>query len=399
MIKVIAFPSYVDKVLGEANPMGRERYQDPAIQRNANGSYFIRPYVDVRNSTGELVRQKRTYILGGASASKRELATEKKLIMEPINNGGQIARAQILFEELVKVYRTRYLSTLAYSSVCLYECLLKKHILPELGPLPLYRITGVQIDEWFKSKQLSWASKLNLRKLLASIFSKAREWKLYTEDSPLEFVSVGRKQAVYEREKLTDLQTRELLGHLPADVRLMVWVALSLGLRVSEILGLKERDLNFQSGAIQITKRFYRGDYDRAKTDGSERKVPMGLLASELQKLCLGDNERFIFNIAAKTDALMSRRDDRYIQQNYLRPAAVAAKCYRKGFGFHSFRREAITQWNATLGVTQAMRLAGHTKPSMSALYTLADFGRQDQAIRARQGELMGEGKSGDVIN
>ena len=52
--------------------MPRQRYQDPKIQRNKNGSYYIRPWVDVIGETG-LVRQKKTIVLGPETLGARNL--------------------------------------------------------------------------------------------------------------------------------------------------------------------------------------------------------------------------------------------------------------------------------------------------------------------------------------
>jgi hypothetical protein len=74
-------------------------------------------------------------------------------------------------------------------------------------------------------------------------------------------------------------------------------------------------------------------------------------------------------------------RDDRDINQHFLRPAARALGVYSKGFGFHSFRREAITNIARETGAMQAMRAAGHTKMDTTLLYELADQKAQEQAI------------------
>ena len=76
----------------------------------------------------------------------------------------------------------------------------------------------------------------------------------------------------------------------------------------------------------------------------------------------------------------------------------MALGFYWKGFGFHALRREAVTAFNAALGVTQTMTMSGHaTRWSMSADYTLADQVAQDAAVRARQEAIIG--KAGEKVN
>jgi hypothetical protein len=84
-------------------------------------------------------------------------------------------------------------------------------------------------------------------------------------------------------------------------------------------------------------------------------------------------------------------RDDRDLNQHFLRPAAVALGIYWKGFGWHSFRREAVTAISAILGVNQAMKMAGHATADMSLHYTQADYGAQSAAVRKRQEAIIGK--------
>ncbi len=122
------------------------------------------------------------------------------------------------------------------------------------------------------------------------------------DQNPIQFVHAGRKRAAREKRKLTDDQTRHLLALQPQDVRLAVCVGLFCTLRVSETLGLQEKHLNFAAGVIHIRQRWYRGDLDVPKNENAKRDVPMGYLAGELQALCKGDPERFVFQIVTHPD-------------------------------------------------------------------------------------------------
>jgi integrase len=179
----------------------------------------------------------------------------------------------------------------------------------------------------------------------------------------------------------------------------VVCVGLFCTLRISEILGLQEKHLDFAAGQIQVRQRFYRGNLDTPKNQKAQRDVPMGYLADDLKALCTGDPERFIFQIKTAPEwgkKISVCRDDRDIQQHFLRPAAKALGIYWPGFGFHTFRREAVTAISSALGVAQAMRMAGHSTMDMSLQYTLADQAAQDGAVRARQEALIG--KTGEKI-
>ena len=105
-------------------------------------------------------------------------------------------------------------------------------------------------------------------------------------------------------------------------------VCLFCTLRVSEVLGLQEKHLDFESNRIVVRQRFYRGDLDETKSDAANRDLPMGYLGADLKSLCQGDPERFVFQIQTSPEwgrksALC--RDDRDLNQHFLRPAASAS--------------------------------------------------------------------------
>jgi hypothetical protein len=137
----------------------------------------------------------------------------------------------------------------------------------------------------------------------------------------------------------------------------------------------------------------------------------MGYLADNPMALCKGDSERFVFQIETHSgwkkeagEAATSKyarkaawkkpticRDDRDLNQHFLRPAAKALGFYSEGFGFHALRREAVTAISASLGIAAAMRMAGHGDTGSSVLYTLADQAAQEGAVRARQESIIGK--------
>jgi len=73
------------------------------------------------------------------------------------------------------------------------------------------------------------------------------------------------------------------------------------------------------------------------------------------------------------------------IRACFLQPAAVELGIYYEGFGFHAFRREAVTELAMRAGANQAQRMAGHSRADMSLHYTQADLDIQAAAVREFQ--------------
>lgn len=388
----------LSRLLGGAGEnMPRERYQEPSLKQTNRGVWYIRPWVDVIKG-GELTRAKKTITIG--SMGKREALAKTREVMSTINRSDYVITSQINFGRFLDEWTTMHLERQAASTQAKYRTHVKNHIRPAFEKRMLCEIDPMLVQKWLDSKALSWATKTDLRNIMSSVFTKAIEWGRWKDKNPIEYVHAGRKTPAREKRKLTDDQTRRLLAALPYDMRIACCVCLFCTLRVSEMLGLQEKQLDFERGLIMVRRRFYRGDLDQTKNYAASRDVPMGYLAADLKSLCQGDPERFVFQIA--TSPKWGRktafcRDDRDLNQHFLRPAAVALGFYWKGFGWHALRREAVTSINALLGTTQAMRMAGHSSVEMSLDYTVSDRLAQDGAVRTRQEEIIG--KTGEKVN
>jgi integrase len=146
-----------------------------------------------------------------------------------------------------------------HSTQAKYTVHLKNHIRPAFGHLAIGEITTLRIDDWLEAKAdagLSWSTRSDLRNLMSGIFRQAKKWGVWKQDNPAQFARVGRKWMVREKKKLAVADTRRLLLALPDDVRLIVMAALFCTLRISEILGLQWRHLDFKTGKIMVRQRY-----------------------------------------------------------------------------------------------------------------------------------------------
>ncbi|MBL8233139.1 MAG: tyrosine-type recombinase/integrase [Bryobacterales bacterium] len=280
--------------------------------------------------------------------------------------------------------------TLSASTQKKYLSHLKNHIRPAFGSLPMVEITTKRIDLWLAEKTakgLAWSTRCDLRNLMSGIFSQAERWDRWEGKNPARHARVGRKKMARERRKLTVEETRHLLDVLPSDVRLIVMVALFCTLRISEVMGLCWKHVDLDRGVLMVRQRYYRGDLDETKSEHSCRDLPLGHLVGLLRDVYPGPqaSEEFVFGVRTRRG---QTRQDRSINRYFLRKAAKQLGIYWKGFGFHVFRREAITAIASQADPLQAMRAAGHTHMDVTLLYTLNDFARQEAAVRTFQEQL-----------
>jgi integrase len=372
------------------------RTQNPKLQ-TAGTRFYIRPYVD-RLIDGRRTRvQERIYL---TATTKREALAEKARIMATINQSRYVLQSQMSFGDFLEHYEREYVDrgdNLGAGTRSRYKNQIKNHVRPAFGALPMARVTTKAMDEWLAQKArdgMAWSGRMSLRNLMAGIFTQARKWGWWQEQNPALDVTVGKQRAVRVPVKLTTEQTRALLASLPEDVRMICEVALYCTCRISEVLGLQWQDIDFQAGIMHIRRRWYRGDLDEVKSLKSRRSVPLGIMADELRaRYPEGAQSEFVFEVKTHVGRWKTPgacRDDRDINQHFLRPAAKALGVYQLGFGFHAFRREAVTEHAREAGSAQAQKMAGHSKADMTQHYVLVDFPEQLRSVVALQRKIRG---------
>lgn len=407
--------------LSIAHILGMEdvvRVQDPDLMQTegADPRWFIRVYVDAFDGNGaRCKRRERVYLGRVAEVKKRDAITRKNEVLARINKSQIVLQAQIRFGALLDHYLTEFVrrpEQLASTTRAKYEIHIANHIRPAWAETPLCDINGLAIERWLNAKAqprivekggeqkiapgLSWATRTDLRNLMSGIFSKAIDWQLWKCDNPVARVKVGKRRDVRPHVKLTVEQTRMLLAELPPMVRAICETGLYCTLRISEVLGLQWKHIDFTTGLIRVRQRYSRGDLDTVKTEKARREVPMGELAVTFAAFCPRpmDPEGFVFTVPTYVDRRKRPggcRDDRDINQHFLRPAARRLGLYVPGFGFHAFRREAVTELGATMNPHQIQRMAGHANADMSLHYTLADLQAQEAAVRHLQERIRGK--------
>jgi integrase len=74
---------------------------------------------------------------------------------------------------------------------------------------------------------------------------------------------------------------RKLLEHVPEPFRTMCIVAICLGMRVSEILGLKWKDIDWEGLRLAVRQAYVYGQEGELKTQASQRWMPLDRLLAE----------------------------------------------------------------------------------------------------------------------
>lgn len=155
---------------------------------------------------------------------------------------------------LVQRYRAERLPV-RFSTRSAYQYNLKNHILPRWGAVPIREVKPYAVELWLRSLSLSAKSRVHLRGLMRILFDLAMLWEyLPCDRNPMELVKIeGASKRTQEPKILTVDEFHSVLEHLDREpLRTMVLTAMCLGLRVSELLALKWKDVDWNHLRIRM---------------------------------------------------------------------------------------------------------------------------------------------------
>jgi integrase len=168
-----------------------------------------------------------------------------------------------------------------------------------------------------------------------------------------------------ERVKVLSVEQLEgLLGQIPEERLLLVRLIATTGVRISEALGLRWRDLDMPARRLFVRQRIRAGKAGAPKSSAGRREVPVAaeiireLAALRLRSPWSGDDA-----------PVFAREDGRPIADRstyrWLKPAAARAGV--PWVAWHVLRHTAATRWLLS-GVTipQVSRLLGHQDPGFT---------------------------------
>lgn len=158
-----------------------------------------------------------------------------------------------------------------------YDAWLDNHILPRWGDSLLTDVQARPVELWLQSIALAPKSKLHIRGLLSILWDYAM-WRgdVPTARNPMELVTVKAASRRLRRPRsLTVEQFQSLLAQFQNDLcfRTMLLLAVSFGLRVSELLGLKWSDVDWLNKTVRIERGIVKQIVGDVKTDCSARTM------------------------------------------------------------------------------------------------------------------------------
>jgi integrase len=187
-----------------------------------------------------------------------------------------------MVKTLVEQYRTEKMPARA-STKRGYEAWIDNHIMPRWADSPITELKARPVELWLASLTIAPKSKLHIRGLLSILWDFAM-WRgdVPTARNPMELVSIkGASKRVRKPRSLTAEQFQLLLAQFESDLcfRTMLLLAVSFGLRISELFGLQWRDVDWFSKTLRIERGIVKQIVDDVKSAHSARTM---VIADEL---------------------------------------------------------------------------------------------------------------------
>src|SRR6266404_1467476 len=277
-------------------------------------------------------------------------AEVERRYLKPDSAQNRIGR--VTFRELAENYRKKSFSKLSITTQPITAHILDHYLLPRWRDSFALDIEPDQIEEWLAALVLANPTKEKIRRVMNVVYrrgQKSRILPMTGDGNPVAFVTQSSKSS-YKAVIVSPEQTFRIMVELKDPYRILVFLVAVTGLRISEALGLKWNDLDYERKTIYLRRVWVGNDViDHLKTDGSAAPVPLGeLLADALrswhQQTLYAKPEDWIFpstklkGITPLSASMMTAAK--------IRPAAVKVGIRLvagKRFGFHNFRHSLAT--------------------------------------------------------
>ena len=301
-----------------------------------------------RDLQGDRVQRKR--VIGSVERypSESDARSAIAVLLTEINSDrARIGSHSITVAQLCDHFEQRELAKentwRSYATKKTYHAYLKRWILPQWGRHELAEVRTVQVESWLRRLPLAKSSCAKIRNLMSVLFNHACRYELF-DRNPINLVRQSAKRRTSPT-VLMPAEIKSLVDNLSIRERTLVLLAISTGLRQSELFGLKWRDIDISQGTMNVTRSVVYGVVGPCKTESSQKPVPVHSLVADA---LLAWRKQSTYT-APENWVFASRRHrgrhplwGQAILRKYVRPAAEKTGI-QKCIGWHTFRHTYST--------------------------------------------------------
>ena len=256
-------------------------------KKKANGEGSITKRSDGRYMGRYTVNGKRKSVYG---ATHKEVRKKLNEVLNDISQGCYVEPSKETFGCWLQEWLITYaLPTVKQSTYVSYEGYIRIHLIPELGDIRLTALNREQIQRFFNKKSAGSQDKKGLSpkslKNIYNMLNSTLEQAVTNEKiirNPLRGIKlpkiVKKEIRILETDEQTKLQTAA--RNSPEPQAFGIIFTLSTGVRLGELLGLKQSDLNYQIYPVIVRRTVER--LQRIYENGSLIKRGAGIKTTEI---------------------------------------------------------------------------------------------------------------------
>ena len=265
----------VSQLSEDTEKMARRRFQNPEPKRLGRWWYLLLWQDEFL--AGKRIRKRKRIRLAPATMPEREVKKIAAEFLRPLNQGLVPIGAAVGFEEYVEaVYKSTRLPLMAKSTQSHSLSVIKNYLNPAFGSKCMRDLTPLTLQRYFSnipSSKLSYEARDKIRDVMSSILSSAVTYGSLIKN-PMEGVRLAPgKRGNRIKPYIDPVKFSSLLALIPEPYATMVHVAAFTGLRASELIGLRWR--NVHSDSIAIEERYCRGEWGAPKSQASNATIPV----------------------------------------------------------------------------------------------------------------------------
>ena len=247
-------------------------------QTKRNGWTWVYHFYRDKPENGKRVEN--TITIGSVSNFTREKdvwAEVERRFLQPDAARSKLGR--VTFRELVENYRKKSFSRLAITTQAITAHILDDYLLPRWGDSFALDIGPDEIEEWLGALALANPTKEKIRRIMNVVYQRGQKSRILPmtgDGNPVSFVTQSAKSN-YSALIVSPEQAFRIMMELKDPHRTLVFLVAVTGLRISEALGLKWGDLDYERQMIHL-RRVWVGNelIDNLKTDGQPHPFRSG---------------------------------------------------------------------------------------------------------------------------
>jgi integrase len=361
--------------------MARTRYQHGEIVVKhgiAHDSYMGRWKEDFRLPNGQIIRRKRSRVLGiVGTITEKQAKRQLDGILARVNDPGYLPESATTFQALAQEWSDQAFPEMKLSTAVNMRGHLTNHLLPFFGRRQVREITTRDIDTFLSKLTVSRKTKKNIFGTLKLILKQGRAWGNVRENVWESAKKIGASDT--EVRAYSDVEVEGILSRSTGAVRLFYWLAVETGMRAGELCGLRICDVDPDRKLVRVRQAVWRGKVQSPKTRNSIRDIPIPFQIVDELRIHIGNRtEGFVFTTKNGTPW-----NSDLVLKRHLRGRLKVTNGH-----LHMFRHTFATrQLQAGVPVTVVSRILGHGSISTTLniyAHVLAEHMEQFERQRAR---------------